>query len=121
MAFDNLRYRYPDFGVRKAVSISASLPVMAPKKNSLGVSPLLKLFLINPLDLGLRSFFLKYDKVLSLNPVSIRFPRKACWPTTAVICAMLRGFPLDPHFAIVKAVLSRTWRMAMSPLLFRAL
>src|SRR3989338_8687985 len=62
----NLLYKYPDLGVLKAVSIKASLPVIAPKKNSVGFNPLKNEDLMNPLASGVESFSLKKDNVLLL-------------------------------------------------------
>src|SRR3989344_7534255 len=87
-AFASLLYKYPDFGVLNAVSISVDLPVIAPKKNSSGLSPFMNGLAINPFALGDKSPFLKKDRVLSLYPISILLASKSCWPTQQAICVM---------------------------------
>src|SRR3989344_7097178 len=78
----NLLYKYPDLGVLNAVSIKESLPVIAPKKNSLGFNPDIYEDLTNPLASELKSSFLKKERVLSVYPKLILLFHKDCCLTT---------------------------------------
>ena len=79
-----------------AVSMRPSRPDMAWKKNSVGVRPLMKEFSMKPRASAPSSNFLKCGSVRSSKPLGIRLPSMFCWPTQAIIWAMLMGPPLEP-------------------------
>ena len=61
---------------------------------------------MKPFAFGFKSPFLKKERVLSLNPISILFPSKSCCPTQQAIWVILRIFPPPPDLIMCVTGLS---------------
>mmetsp|Transcript_74137 Transcript_74137/g.191237 ORF Transcript_74137/g.191237 Transcript_74137/m.191237 type:complete len:358 (+) Transcript_74137:2955-4028(+) len=100
MDFTSRRWMYPVSEVLQAVSMTPSRPPMACIQTSCGVSPARYEFSTKPRDSAPKSSLVKWGKVRSLKPYLILAPSTFCWPTHAIIWAMLIGDPLLPAFTM---------------------